>query len=211
MRGLIKGHGRAKGRRKWASRTKTEILVPAMSTKAVFLLPLVVAKGGRDVMTMVIPGAFLQTELRGKRVHLRFNGRMTEMLAMMDPMLYPANIIVDHEKPMLYQELQRTLYRMVQKTLRVLEWFLDDLVKFGFIVNPYDWCAANRSVNGSQQTVKCHANDFFVTNVDHKMSCYLAACIRKKYGKLTSLAVHIGKVRDNLGIGSTLEEQKRCG
>ena len=43
--------------------------------------------------------------------------------------------------------------------------FRKDLQSIGFIVNPYDICVANRTINGHQQTVTWHVDD---VNASHK-------------------------------------------
>lgn len=68
--GRIKGRGCADGRKQRNSAMKGEASSPTISTEAVFLLLTIAAKEGRDVMTIDIPVSFLQTELKGERVHV---------------------------------------------------------------------------------------------------------------------------------------------
>ena len=151
-------------------------------------------------MTMDIPGAFLQTDLKGERVHVRFEGRMAEMLAMKDPKLYLPNIIMEKWKPCLYVELQRALYGMIQSALRFWEQVLEDLTELGFTVNPYDWCMANRTINESQQTVGWHVDDFLVTHREPSANNELASWFNKKYGQRTPVVVHRGNIHDYFGM-----------
>ena len=173
--GRIKGRGCADGRGQRANAIKGEASSPTISTEAVFLVLTIAAKEVRDVMVMDIPGAFLQTELKDECVHVRFTGRMAELLVMIDPKLYRPHIITEKSKPVLYAELKRALYGMLQSALRFWEQVLEDLTKLGFEVNPYDWCVANRVINGSQQTVGWHVDDFLVTHRDPSVNEELAA------------------------------------
>ena len=78
---------------------------------------------------------------------------MAELLILINPMLYQPNIVIERGKHVLYTELKKALYVMLQSALRFWEQVTDDLIILGFSVNPYDWCVVNRTVNGAQQTV----------------------------------------------------------
>lgn len=198
--GRIKGRGCADGRKQRANAVKGEASSPTISTEAVFLILTIAAKEGRDVMVMDIPGAFLQTELKDECVHVRFVGRMAELLVLIDPKLYRPHVIMEKGKPVLYAELKRALYGMLQSALRFWEQVLEDLTRLGFEVNPYDWCVANRTVNGSQQTVGWHVDDFIITHKVPSVNEELAAWFNTKYGQRTPVAVHRGKTHDYLGM-----------
>lgn len=62
---------------------------------------MIAAKKGREIMTMDIPGAFLQTNLKGERLHVKFEGRMAELLSLIDPKLYRPNIVLENGRPVL--------------------------------------------------------------------------------------------------------------
>eukprot|EP00178_Gracilaria_changii_P013526 TRINITY_DN381_c1_g1_i1.p1 TRINITY_DN381_c1_g1~~TRINITY_DN381_c1_g1_i1.p1 ORF type:complete len:1004 (-),score=118.29 TRINITY_DN381_c1_g1_i1:1292-3985(-) len=198
--GRVKGRGCADGRKQRQDAKKGDASSPTISTEAVFLILTIAAKEGRDVMTMDICGAFLQAQLKGERVHVRFEGRMAELLALIDPKLYRPNIIMEKGKPVLYAELQRALYGMLESTLRFWEQALSDLSELGFSVNPYDWCVANRTINGSQQTVGWHVDGFLVTHVDAKVNDELYEWFNAKCGKRTPVAVHRGTTHNYLGM-----------
>lgn len=63
-------------------------------------------------MTMGIPGAFIQIPLYDKRVHVRLDGRMAELLAVLDPNLYRSSIVIKRGRPVLYSKLEKALYGM---------------------------------------------------------------------------------------------------
>ena len=83
--GRVKGRGCADGRKQRANTTREEVSSPAIPTESVFFILVIAAKEERDVITMDVPGAFLQTPLNGECVHIRLEGRMTELLAHIDP------------------------------------------------------------------------------------------------------------------------------
>jgi hypothetical protein len=87
------------------------------------------------------------------------------------------------------------LYRKLQK----------ELEEYGFIVNPYDPCVANKSVGGGAQlTVIWHLDDLMTScKIDFeltKLSCYQA----RIYGP--KLTMHTGRKHDYLGIDLEFRE-----
>lgn len=61
---------------------------------------------------MEITGAFLQTELKDKGIHVRMEGRMVELLVMVDHSLYRPYVIIECDKPVFYNQLWMALYGM---------------------------------------------------------------------------------------------------
>lgn len=53
----------------------------------------------------------------------------------------------------MYAELCNILYGMLQAALKFWLQVSQDLVGLGYDINPYDWCVANKMINGNQQTV----------------------------------------------------------
>ena len=55
-------------------------------------------------------------------------------------------------------------------TLRAARLFWEKLsgllVEWGFVINPYDSCVANKMVNGKQLTVVWHVDDLKISHVD---------------------------------------------
>lgn len=198
--GTLKGRGCADGRKQRKYIRKDEASSPTISTEAVFLILIIAAKEGRDVATMDIPGAFMQTGLDGEKIHIKFEGRMVELLAMIDPQLYRPHIILEKGKPVLYAELSKVLYGMLQASLKFWEQITKDLTGQGYTVNPYDWCVANKTVNGKQHTIGWHVDDFIMTHEDAAVNDSLISWFHSKYGKLSPLTVHRGHLHDYLGM-----------
>lgn len=79
------------------------------------------AKDERDVITIYIPGTFLQTNLKGERVHVRFEEPIAKLMATIDPKFYRPHIFIEKGKHVIYAELQRVLFSMLQSALRFWE------------------------------------------------------------------------------------------
>lgn len=198
--GTVKGRGCADGRKQRGTMSKAETSSPTVSAEAVFLVITIAAKEKRDVAVMDIPGAFLQTDLEEEKVYIKFQGRMAEMLALIDPSLYRHHITVEKDRPVLYAELKKALYGMLQSALRFWEQVSTDLVGLGFEINPYDSCVANRIIDGKQQTICWHVDDFLMTHEDPAVNDATIKWFNKKYGKLAEVTTHRGMVHEYLGM-----------
>lgn len=198
--GKVKGRGCADGRKQRLYIDKCDASSPTISTEAVFLIIMVAAKEERDVAIVDIPGAFLHTKLEGETVIVRFDGRMAEILAVIDPKLYLPHITMENGKPVLYGELKKVLYGMLQAALKFWEQISEDLVGLGYEINPYDWCVANKLINGKQHTIGWHVDDFVMTHEDPAVNNELISWFSEKYGKLSPLTVHRGRVHNYLGM-----------
>ena len=78
--GRIKGRGCADGRKQRIWTTKEEATSPTVSTEAVLLTSIIDAKERREVMTVDIPGAFMQGD-QDETVHMKLEGTLAELLA----------------------------------------------------------------------------------------------------------------------------------
>ena len=108
---------------------------------------------GRDVATVDIPGAFLHSDIDAI-VNMQIDGAMAELLTRVYPVQYSKHVIVDKRDKLLYVRLKKALYG----TLKVALLFWEDLSKhlvnkWGFKLNPYDICVANKTINRRQCTI----------------------------------------------------------
>lgn len=119
---------------------------------------------------------------------------------MIDPALYRHHIIIEKGKPVLYAQLKKALYGMLQSALRFWEQVSRDLVNMGYQINPYDRCVANKMVEGKQKTIGWHVEDFLITHEDATVNDKVIEWFNQKYGKLTLVTVHRGRVHEYLGM-----------
>jgi hypothetical protein len=74
------------------------------------------------------------------------------------------------------------------------------LVEMGFEINPYDWCVANKTVNGRQCTVLWHVDDLKISHVDANVVTEIIKNIDKEFGVEAPITINRGKVHDYLGM-----------
>jgi hypothetical protein len=72
------------------------------------------------------------------------------------------------------------------------------LVLWGFKINPYDWCVANKTIDGKQCTILWHVDDLKVSHVDPKVNTTMIGLIDNEFGKEGPITVTRGKVHDYL-------------
>jgi hypothetical protein len=145
---------------------------PTAALKSIMITGVIKAKEQRDVMTCDIPNAFIQALLPKKdlgedRVVMKIKGVLVDMLVNINLELYGPAMVLENRKKVLYVEVLKAIYGMLEAALLWYKTFRKDLEDIGFIFNPYDPCVANKKVQGSQQTILFHVNDL---KLSHKMN-----------------------------------------
>jgi len=74
------------------------------------------------------------------------------------------------------------------------------LIEWGFEINPYDWCVANKTINGKQCTVLWHVDDLKISHVDANVVTGVIADVSDAFGKDAPITVTQGKVHEYLGM-----------
>ena len=79
---------------------------------------------------------------------------------------------------------------------------LKDLIEFGFEVNPYDVCVANKMINGKQMTTLFHVDDMKVSHMDFQEITIFLNWLRTKYeiDGLIKIKATSGTMHDFLGM-----------
>ena len=84
------------------------------------------------------------------------------------PEVYRDYVVIKHGQVVIYLELLKALYGMLQSALLFYRKLRRDLEGVGFTVNPYDPCVANKMVDGAQLTVVWHVDDMKISHVKKK-------------------------------------------
>ncbi len=203
--GTIKGRGCADGRPQRDYMTKQETSSPTVATEALMLTCVVDAIEGRDVATCDIPGAFMQSDMKGKVV-MKLEGVMAEVIVQIDPKLYTKYIEKENGKDVIYVILQKALYGTLQAALLFWQNLSTQLKEWGFEINPYDFCVANKMINGKQCTIVWHVDDLKISHVEPTVVTTILNLLDKKYGqeivggKRAPLTINRGKIHDYLGM-----------
>ena len=138
-------------------------------------------------MTANFPGASIQVELpkaiSGEDcVTMKITGVLVVMLVQINCELYGKYIVCENGCKVLYMQVLRAIYGMLQSAL--LWWYKKiwkDLKKEDFIFNAYDPCVANHIIRGSQQRVRFHVNDLKSSHKNSKVNDEFAKWLEDMY------------------------------
>ena len=197
--GRIKGRGCADGRKQRVYKTKEETSAPTVAVESLFLSSVIDAKEGRDVATADIPGAFMQADM-DEVIHMRLEGPLAELLTKVNEELYSKYVVKENGKSVIYVRLRKALYGTLQAALLFWRDLSGCLQEWGFELNPYDNCVANKLVDGKQCTILWHVDDLKISHVDAGVVDNIIDLLNERYGKEAPLTVTRGKVHDYLGM-----------
>lgn len=209
--GEIKGRTCADRRvqRKYIS--KEESASPTAATESIFLTGVIEAKEERNIITLDVPNAFIQTYLEdeSERIILILRGLAVQILVEIDPSVYKSFVEIEKGKEVLYLECTNVIYGTLKAALLFYKKFRKDIEAKGFIINPYDRCVANRMINGHQMTVLWHVDDLKASHKDEKVLDEFVDYMRSIYDD-----EEIGKIKVNKGlrhdfVGMTLDYSKK--
>ena len=120
-----------------------------MSIDGVIITSTIEAHEGRDVAVIDLPYAFLNAD-NNEQTLMFLKGNLAELMVQIDPQMYRKHIITSSKgEPMLYVRLSKALYGLLQSALLFYRKLRAELEDFGFMVNPYDPCVANKIINDS--------------------------------------------------------------
>jgi len=200
----IKGRCVYKGSqtRDWISKEETSS--PTASHEAVCATCVIDAHEGRDVMTMDLPNAFIQTPLEQPkegedRVTMKITGILVRYMIKLDPR-YRDYVVYENGKRVIYVVVLKAIYGMLVAGLLFYKKLKKDLEGIGFKFNSYDPCVANREVKGKQQTVRFHVDDIMSSHNDPKVNDDFHKWAQSVYGTYKNVTCTRGKVHTFLGM-----------
>ena len=199
--GRIKGRGCADGRPQRVYTTKAESSSPMASLAGLIMTCVIDAYAGRDVATVDIPWAFLQTKMPSEeKVHVVLEGRIAELLAKIAPDVYQKFVHHRRGQAYIYCLLNVALYGTLKAALLFWKKLSASLKTRGFVINPYDWCIANMNINGLQCTIVWHVDDHNISHKCPKVIDEIIASLDSKYGKAGQMTIRRGKIHEYLGM-----------
>jgi len=83
---------------------------------------------------------------------------------------------------------------MLQAALLFWRLLSDTLHEWGFKLNPYDKCVANKKINGKQCTIIWHVDDLKILHVEKKVIDDIITHLSNKFSKEGTLTATSGKV-----------------
>ena len=136
---------------------------PTVLTESLFITCAIDAHENRDIMCMDIPNAFIQARIpkreKGDRIIMKIRGQLVDWLVEISPETYRDHVVIEHGVKVLYLEIVRAIYGMLEAALMWYQKFRTDLEGIGFHFHDYDPCIAFKMVEGMQHLMRFHGND----------------------------------------------------
>ena len=209
----IKARTCADGSTQRAYIPKEEAASPTAATESILLTGAIEAKQNRDVMTLDVPNAFVQTtvpqEEDDEKIIMKIRGALVDMLLEISPETYSDYVIQEGKSKVIYVQMMKALYGMMKASVLYYKKFRGDIEGIGYVVNPYDPCVANKVINGKQHTITWHVDDIKASHVDSKVNDEFHAWCEKKYGNndIGHVTTVRGKKHDYLAMNLDYSEE----
>ena len=202
--GTIKSRHCANGSTQRAYMAREDVSSPTVSTESTILTAVIEAQEGRDVATCDIPNAFIQTEVEkqdseGNKTIMKIRGVLVDILCEMDP-VYKDYVVMEGNSKVLYVHITKAIYGLLVSAMLFYKKLSADLQGYGFEINPYDPCVANKMVEGKQLTVSWHVDDLKASHMSTKVLDEFLQWIKDTYGAIGEVKTTRGKLHDYLGM-----------
>ena len=119
-------------------------------------------------------------------------------------------MVTENNKPVLYVELVKALYGTLRAALIFWQKLTSKLVEWGFTINLYDWCVANKQINGQQCTLVWHVDDMKISHADPKVVTDIINQLEQEFGKEAPLTTRQGKIHCYLGMMLNFSLPVKC-
>ena len=161
-----------------------------------------------------VPSAFIQAPMpevkpNEDRVMMKITGVLVDMLVQLFPEVYGPYVVFENGRKLLYVQVLRAIYGLLQAALLWYKKFKYDLEEQGFKFNPYHPCVANRMIKGSQHTILFHVDDLKCSHKKITVNDEFAKWLDETYGQHGKVKIHCGKVHDCLGMKLDYSEKKK--
>ena len=204
--GRIKARTCANGSTQREYISKEEAASPTAATESIMITGVIDAKQNRNVMTLDIPNAFVQTSIpqgeEDEKIIMKIRGILVDILVEMSPETYKEYVVYENNKKVLYVRMNKALYGMMTASVLYYKKFRNDIESIGYEVNPYDNCVANKMINGKQHTITWHVDDVKASHEDAKVNEEFYNWCESKYGEdnIGHVEVVRGKKHDYLAM-----------
>jgi hypothetical protein len=102
--------------------------------------------------------------------------------------------------------LAKALYGTLQAALLFWQNLSTQLQEWEFEINPYDFCVANKTIDGKQCTIVWHVDDLKISHMDPHVVTTILNLLDAKYGQervggeRAPVTTNRGKINDYLGM-----------
>ena len=181
--GQLKGRTVADGRPQRLLYEKSQTASPTVSTDALMLSIMIDAYEKRDVATADVAGAYLKAYM-DDFVVMKFTGQSVDILCKLNSK-HMRFVVIERGVKVLYVKLVKAIYGCVKSALLWYNLFHGTLKDMGFVINPYDPCIANCTIDGAQCTIAWYVDDTKISHVDPTVVTSIINNIEERFDKMT--------------------------
>ena len=145
---------------------KEDSASPTVSNDGLMIRSAIEAHEKRHVACIDMLGAYLHALTDEEEIML-LRGPLNELMAMFEPKLYRKFVTHDNKGvELFYVKMNKALYGLLKNDFLFYKKLVEHLEAYGFNINPYDSCVANKIINGKKMTVKWLIDDLKVSHQD---------------------------------------------
>ena len=201
--GKIKGRTVADGRKQRDFYSKFEISSPALSLEDFLGTLAIDAAEERHIDIADVTGAFLIADM-DDFVIVKLQGPAIEALMKINKNKYKDFVIKNKGKEILYVKLLKAMYGTLKAPLLWYTRFANTLKEDDFVINEYDNCVANKTINGCQFTICWYVDNIKFSHKVMKVVKQVIRNIEKKFDKMT---VTHGNTQSYLGMNFIIKDK----
>jgi hypothetical protein len=141
----------------------------------------------RDVATADVAGAYLHALMK-RFIAMRFVGWAVDLLCDVNPEFLQYVVterVHGKDVKVLYVRCNKAIYGCVVSGVLWYELFTSTLERHGFATNPYDFCVANATIEGSQCTIGWFVDDTKISHVNPDVVTSIISLLEERFGKMT--------------------------
>jgi hypothetical protein len=129
-------------------------------------------------------------------ISMRFVGWAVDLLCDVNPE-YEKYVVYEGKTKVLYVRCNKAIYGCVVSGVLWYESFTETLEQHGFTTNPYDFCVANATIEGSQCTIGWFVDDTKISHINPDVVTNIINMLEARFGNMT---VTRGRTHKFLGM-----------
>ena len=122
--------------------------------------------------------------------------QFVDIMCSINPKYY-VHVRTEGGRKFFYLRIRKAIYGMVESAFLWYDLFISVLKDMGFVLNPYDMCVANKTINGKQCNVAWYVDDNNISHVEQEVVDDIVTKIGKRSPGLT---ISTGTEHTFLGI-----------
>lgn len=121
---------------------KEDVSSPTPDFYAFKYICAVIAREGRDVASVDLPGFFLQTKQDDETLLLRLTGSVALYLVKSDPKRWRKHLVKERDKFVIYVRCKKAIYGTMNAAIFAYKKLVKLFRDWGFVMNPCDTCSS---------------------------------------------------------------------